>query len=134
MRLRDLLIVPAFALAVMVLNVLIAFGVVWVWGTFFEPGHPQAYYEAFALKAAPVSSIIAGIPLMLGAGWLIARKRERRPGLIAAGAVALVYIVADTAMVLAAQAEATDWLWELVSYPTKLLAALAGGFLATRRA
>lgn len=134
MRLRDLLIIPAFALAVMVLNVLIAFGVVWFWGTFFEPGHPQAYYEAFALKAAPVSSIVAGIPLMFGAGWLIARRRDQRNGAIAAGAVALVYIAVDTAMLLAAQIEAQDWRWEMISYPTKLIAALAGGWMAARRA
>ena len=33
MRLRDLLIVPAFALAVMILNVLVSFAVVWAWSS-----------------------------------------------------------------------------------------------------
>lgn len=133
MRLRDLLIVPAFFLAVMVLNVAISFAVVWAWSVFVEPGHDQAFYQAFALKAAPISSVVAGIPLMFGAGWLIARKRDRRAGLMAAGAVALLYIVVDGALLLAYQIKGSDWLWPLISYPTKALAALAGAFMATRR-
>lgn len=134
MHLRDLFIVPAFFIAVMVLNVLISFAVVWAWSMFVEPGRPEAYYQAFALKAAPISSVAAGVPLMLGAGWLIARGRDRRGGLMAAGAVALLYIVVDVAILVALQVEATDWFWPLISYPTKLLAGLAGGWLATRRA
>lgn len=134
MRLRDLFIVPACFLAVMVLNVAISFAVVWAWSVFVDPGHTQAYYEAFALKAAPISSVVAGIPLMFGAGWLIARKRDRRGGLMAAGAVALLYIVVDVAILLAWRIQGADWLWPLVSYPTKFLAALAGAVVATRRA
>jgi hypothetical protein len=133
MRLKDLLLVPAFFLAVMILNVAISFVVVWVWGTFFEPGHPEAYYQAFAQKAAPVSSVVFGMPLMFGAGWLIACGRTRHDGLMAAGAVALLYVVVDVAILLALKVEAQHWFWPLISYPTKLIAGLAGGWLATRR-
>ena len=134
MRLRDLLIVPAFALAVMVLNVLVSFAVVWAWSMFVDPGHDQAYYEAFARKAAPISSVVAGPFLMFGAGLLIARKRDRRGALLAAGAVALLYIAVDIALLLAWGAGPGVWVWMLLSYPTKLIGAVAGGRWATQRA
>jgi hypothetical protein len=133
MRLRDLLIVPAFVIAVMVLNVAISFGVVWVY-SLFEPGHPQAFYNAFALKAAPVSSVVFGAPLMFLAGLLIARKRSRRDGLIAAAAVSLLYMAIDLAMLLSYQPGPEIWFWGALSYTTKIGAALLGGWMATRRA
>lgn len=133
MRLKDLFLVPALFLAVMVLNVAISFAVVWAWSVFVEPGHPQTYYEAFAQKAAPISSAVAGPFLMFGAGWLIGRKRDRRAALMAAGAVALLYIVVDAALLLAWGGGGDVWIWMLLSYPTKLIGALLGGRVATRR-
>ncbi|NBB14965.1 hypothetical protein GVN21_06315 [Caulobacter sp. SLTY] len=132
MRLREWLILPAFAMAVMVINVAISFAVVWVY-SLFEPGHPQAFYNAFALKAAPVSSVLFGIPLMFLAGFFVARKRSRRSGLIAAGAVSLLYTVVDIAMLLGYAASPEFWFWGTLSYSTKIAASLAGGWAATRR-
>ena len=133
MRPRDFLIVPAFTLAVMVLNVLISFIVVWAWSVFVEPGHPQAYYEAFALKAAPVSSVVFGAPLMFLAGLLVAGKRDRRGALIAASAVGLLYMAIDVAVLLAYATGPEAWFWGALSYTSKIAAALAGALVATRR-
>lgn len=129
MNRRDFLLIPAGALGVMILNVAISIGVVWVYSTFVDPGLPFADYEAFAARAAPISSVIAGIPLMLIAGFLLARGRTRRGALLAAGAVALLYIAVDGAILVAADVQAAIWTWEALSYPSKLLAALAGAAL-----
>lgn len=133
MRLRDLFVIPATAIGVMVLNVAISVGVVWVYATFVEPGRPAAHYESFAIAAAPVSSVVAGIPLMFLAGFLLSRGRTARAALWAAGAMALLYIVIDAAVLLAANAGSSIWAWEALSYSTKLLSALAGATLRAFR-
>jgi hypothetical protein len=126
MRPRDFLIIPATSLGVMILNVAISIGVVWVYATFINPGQPFSRYEVFADTAAPISSIVAGIPLMLLAGFFLSRGRSARAALLTAGAMALVYIVIDSAIMLAAAAGSGVWAWEAISHSTKLLAALAG--------
>ena len=134
MRRRYLLLIPAAALAVMIANVAISFGVVWFYSTFISPGQPFARYQDFAETAAPISSVVAGIPLMLLAGFLLARGRERRAALLAAGAAALVYILLDLAILLGAHASGSVWGWAALSHTTKLAAALAGAALATKAA
>ena len=111
-----------------------AYVVVWVYSIFFvEPGRPVSHYEAFAVAAAPVSSVVAGIPLMFLAGLLLSRGRTSRAALSAAGAMVLIYIVIDAAILLAADAGSAIWAWEALSYSTKLLSALAGAkFQAVR--
>jgi hypothetical protein len=132
MRPRDIPVVAGFALAVMILNVLASFAVVWFYSAFVEPGHPEAFYQAFALRAAPVSSVVAGMPLMFIAGMLIARRRIPRHALIAAAAMALLYIAVDAAILLAAKVSPGVWAWELLSYSTKLIAAIAGAAVGSR--
>ncbi|HLL31747.1 MAG TPA: hypothetical protein VK403_12195 [Allosphingosinicella sp.] len=133
MRGRDFIVIPAAALAVMVLNVAIAFGIVWLYSTFLDPGQPASHYEAFATRAAPVSSVIAGIPLMIAAGFLLAKGRPGRSGLAAAAAAALFYIIVDTAILLSVEAGRDVWMWAALSHATKLLSALAGARLAPIR-
>jgi hypothetical protein len=134
MKKSDLFLVPAAALGVMVLNVAISFGVVWAYSTFVAPGQSLSHYEAFATTAAPVSSVIAGIPLMLFAGFLLAKGRTRRDALLAAGLCALVYILLDLAILIGAHASGAVWGWAALSQATKLLAALAGAARRTKRA
>lgn len=126
---RDFLLVPAAALGVMIANVAISVGLVWAYSTFVNPGQPFSRYEAFAATAAPISSVVAGIPLMLLAGYLLAKGRPRRGALLAAAAAALLYIFLDLAIVLGAQAGGSNWGWEALSHATKLLSALAGAAL-----
>jgi hypothetical protein len=42
MKKRDFLLLPAVALCVMIVNVAISIGVVWVYPTFLNPGQPYA--------------------------------------------------------------------------------------------
>ncbi len=132
MKRRDLLLLPAAALAVMIANVAISFGMVWVYSTFISPGRTLSYYQSFAETAAPIGSVVAGIPLMLLAGFLLARGRQRRAALLAAGAAALVYVVLDLAILLGAHASGSIWGWAALSHATKLAAALTGAALATK--
>jgi hypothetical protein len=131
MKKRDLLLVPAAALAVMIANVAISFGVVWVYSTFIGPGQPLSHYESFAATAAPIGSVVAGIPLMLLAGFLLGRGRQRRAALLAAGAAALVYIALDMTILVGAHAGGSIWAWAALSHVTKLAAALAGAALVS---
>lgn len=126
MKKRDLLLIPAAALAVMVANVAISFGVVWVYSTFLSSGQPLSHYQGFAEAAAPIGSVVAGIPLMLLAGYLLARGRRKRGALLAAAAAALVYIVLDLTILVGAHARGSIWAWAALSQATKLAAALAG--------
>jgi len=134
MRLRDLAILPATTIVVMILNIAVSFGVVWIYSTFVNPGHLASYYEAFAQEAAPVSSVVAGIPLMIGAGYLVARGRPRRTALISGAVVAALYVLIDAAIIASVDAPAGIWAWSAVSYVTKIVAALSGAILGERRA
>jgi hypothetical protein len=126
MKRRDLLLVPAAALGVMIANVAIGFGIVWAYSTFIGPGQPLSHYQRFAETAAPIGSVVAGIPLMLLAGYLVAKGRPRRGALLAAAAVALIYIAADVAILIGARAGGAIWAWAALSHATKLASALAG--------
>ncbi|HYD12973.1 MAG TPA: hypothetical protein VEC11_09010 [Allosphingosinicella sp.] len=130
MKRRDFLLVPAAALGVMVANVAISFAMVWVYSTFIRPGQPLSHYESFAGAAAPIGSVVAGMPLMLLAGYLLGKGREKRGALLAAGATALVYILLDLAILIGAHAVGSIWFWAALSWGTKLAAALAGAALA----
>jgi hypothetical protein len=133
MKKRDFLIIPATALAVMIANVAISFGIVWVYSAFISPGRPLSHYEGFAETAAPIGSVVAGLPLMLLAGYLLAKGRPRRAALLAAGAAALVYIALDLTVLIGAHARGSIWAWAALSQATKLAAALAGAALSARR-
>ena len=133
MKRRDLLLIPAAALGVMIAKFALSFFMVWIYSIFVSPGQPLSHYQAFAEAAAPIGSVVAGIPLMLLAGFLLARGRQRRAALLAAGAAALVYIAIDTAILLAAGADGAVWLWAALSHGTKLLSALAGAALRRSR-
>ena len=131
---RDLAIVPGATIAVMVLNVLMSFGVVWVYSTFINPGHPASVYEAFALETAPVSSVVAGIPLMIAAGYHITRGRQKREALVLATLVAVLYVLVDFAILATVGVSAVMWAWATLSYITKIVAAIGGGVLQLRHA
>lgn len=130
---REYWLVPLLAILAMAVNIAVSFGVVFVYSVFVAPGQDMAAYEAFALQSAPLSSVIAGVPILFAAGWLAARNSAAN-GLGVGLAVGIVYVLIDGALVVAAGALAEMWVWELVSYSTKLAAAAAGGHLGARRA
>jgi len=116
-------------LAAMALNVLVAFLWVWTYAVLVAPGHDGAFYQAYGQRVAPISGIVAGVPLLFVAGWLVARGP--RPG-NAALLPAVTYVVLD--LLLIAIGGLWPPLWSLaLSYLTKFAAAWAGGRFAMRR-
>lgn len=125
----DLAKAVGIAVAILVVNVLIAILVVLVYSLFIEPGHPREFYDAAALRIAPWCSHIAGTALFFGAGYLFAKRRPQRNGLLFAAAFTAFYALIDAATVGFAGVFEVEFSLSMLA---KLLAALAGAFLATR--
>lgn len=121
-----------FALGVMIVNVLISILYVAFYSFVIDPGHDEAYYQAYAQAAAPYSSIIAGIPLMFLAGRWIGSKFPKGNSVKAALLVWLVYFLIDLAIVAAVGALAQIALIFIISFTTKLAAAYLGGLSAQK--
>jgi hypothetical protein len=126
------LVVPV-AFGVMVLNVLVHVLYIVVYSYAIDPGHDQAYYQAYAEASGPYSSIIAGMPLMFLAGRWIGRKFPKDNSVKAALLVWLVYFVIDLAVIAAAGALSRIAVLFVLSFATKFGAAYLGGLLAQRR-
>lgn len=122
-----------FALGVMVVNVVISILYVVVYSFLIDPGHDEAYYQAYAQVAAPYSSIIAGIALMFLAGRWIGGKFPKGNSIKAALLMWLVYFLIDLAVIVAAGALAQIAVLFAISFSTKLIAAYFGGLSAGRR-
>lgn len=122
-----------FALGVMVVNVLISVLYVVVYSFLIDPGHDEAYYQAYAEVSAPYSSIIAGIPLMFLAGRWIGGKFPKGNSVKAAMLVWLVYFLIDFAVIAAVGALAQIALLFAISFSTKFVAAYLGGLWAQKR-
>ncbi|MGI8979848.1 MAG: hypothetical protein ACR2FY_11540 [Pirellulaceae bacterium] len=118
------------AIVVLVLNVLIAVLVIVAYSIVIEPGHPKEYYDAAALRIAPWCSHIFGTALFFAAGYFFARRRPERNGLLFAVAFTVLYAIIDSATVGFVGALSVE---HGLSMLAKLLAALAGAFLATRK-
>jgi hypothetical protein len=118
------------AVLVLALNLLIATLVILAYSIFIEPGHPQEFYNEAALKIAPWCSHTVGTALFFVAGYWFARGRTRRDALVFAVAFTVLYAIIDSAIVaFATFVQLEFWL----SMLAKLVAALAGAFLATRK-
>ena len=121
----------AIAVAAMALNVAVFFLWVFLYSTFIAPGQDAAAYEAYANRAAPWGSVIAGIPILLAGGWVLARWQGGgwRTGIFAG----IAYAVIDL-LILSAAGVLFDLLGiAALSWSTKIGAAALGGALAGRR-
>ncbi|HYI65143.1 MAG TPA: hypothetical protein VEW71_09680 [Allosphingosinicella sp.] len=118
----------AVAVPAMVVNVACAFLWVFIYSMLIAPGQDEAAYQAYAMRAAPWCSVIAGMPILFGAGWLLARWHGGgwRTGIYAGAA----YVAIDFAIVLAAGALPAMAGIIALSFATKLGASALGGALA----
>lgn len=123
------LAVLGVALLVMVLNVAASILYMVLYSFVIAPGHADAYYEAHVQVAAPWSSIVAGIPLLFFAARWLARRTDRGHGVM----IAVVYIVIDLAVLLAAGAVGRLAPLVAASFATKLVAAWLGASWGQRR-
>jgi hypothetical protein len=118
----------AVAVPAMILNIACAFFWVAIYSHLIAPGQGEAAYQAYAMRAVPWSAVIAGVPILLGAGWLLARWHGGgwRTGLWAG----VFYLAIDLAISLAVGIAGAMWGIVALSYVTKLGAAALGGAAA----
>jgi hypothetical protein len=118
----------AVAVPAMALNIACAFAWVAIYSLLIAPGQSEAAYQAYAMRAVPWSAVIAGMPILFGAGWLVARWHGGgwRTGLVAG----IFYLAIDLAIVVAAGALAAMPAMLALSYTTKIAAAALGGRMA----
>jgi hypothetical protein len=129
----DFLKAVGIALAVLIANVAVSFGVVWVYATFIEPGHDEAFYQAAAQWIAPWSSVFAGAVLFFLALWWLAWRRQGRNGYVFAAAVVAIYAAIDVSVIAAVGALGAMGLIVAVSMASKLAGALLGAWLGRPR-
>ena len=116
------------AAAVLAANVVIVILTVFGYSTLIEPGHPAAFYESAALRIAPWCVHTAGTVLFFGAGYLLARRRPQRNGLLFAATFSVLYAVTDAATVGFVGVFTVEFALSMVA---NLVAALAGAWRAT---
>jgi hypothetical protein len=115
----------AVAIGAMVLNVAMSFVWVFLYSVLIAPGQSEAAYQAYAMRAAPWCSVVAGIPILFGAGWVLARWHGGgwRTGICAG----IAYVALDLAAIASAGMLTSFALILALSYSTKLAAAALGG-------
>jgi len=121
------------AVLVLVANVAASIGYMVLYSYVIDPGHDPKYYNDHIQIAGPYCSIVAGIPLMFAAGWWVTgwwrRILEMRPAWVVWGAYAMI----DLLVLLAAGMLLAVGVLFLVSFTTKLVAALFGAKLRLAR-
>ena len=120
----------AVAFLLLVVNVVIAIVVVVAYSILIDPGHPREYYDAAALRIAPWCSHIFGTAIFFGAGFLFARLGPQRNAYLFAVAFTLLYAIIDSATVGFVGVVSVVFGLSMLA---KLIAALVGAFLGTRK-
>lgn len=130
----DYLKAAGVGLSVMILTIAASFPMVFVYATFVEPGHPQAFYNEAAKWIAPWSSHILGPILFFTFNFWLARRNSSRNAATFAVATIILYILIDFGLTLPfVPASAFFSQTVLLSLIGKLIAALAGAQLGSRR-
>ena len=114
---------------VLILDVLLAFIVVYAWGTLIEPGHTTDYYMAAAIPIARLCSRIIGTALMCAAAAISGYRNAARNAYGFALAMVCFYAFFDAASAAFQQAFTLGF---AASILLKLLAALLGAWLGPR--
>lgn len=116
------------AAAVLILDVLIAIGVVYLWAV-STPGHSQDYYDTAGIDVARISTRIVGTALLFAAAWLFGRRNPNRNAYAFAIALAVFYAFLDAASVAFKDVFVASF---AVTMALKLVGSLVGAWLATR--
>jgi hypothetical protein len=122
------------ALSVLVVNVALSILYMVVYSHSIDPGHEEQYYYDYIKVAAPYCSIVAGIPLMLLAGWRVGGWWAKECAVKAALVVWLTYALIDTGVLLAAELTPRIAVLSAISLLTKLAAVYLGASVASRPA
>src|SRR5512145_3253440 len=100
-RALDVAKAAGVALAIMIVNVALSFGVVAAYSYWIAPGHDEAFYAAAARRIAPWSSVVFGAPLFfIASRWLTRKRPDRNPVAFALCCFAF-YAAVDVAILIA---------------------------------
>ncbi len=128
-------LIRTIGLALLALALGVVLVIIWVtiYSEMIDPGRDDAFYQAYAMRIAPVIGIASGIPLLFTGGWLAARKPGSLPGWQAGAAVGVAYAIIDLPLIAALAGGAIPWGFVALSYSTKIAAAAAGGWWSGKR-
>ena len=127
MKAMEFVRAAGLAFVVLIVDVVLAVAVVYVWGKTQPHGHTEVFYQTAALSIQRWSTRVVGTGLIFFAAWAAARKRAPRQAYVFALALVFFYAFLDGASVaferffIPAMA---------LSLALKLLAGLAGARLA----
>jgi zinc transporter ZupT len=130
MKTMEFVRAAGLAFVVLILDVLLAVGVVYVWGKSQQPGHPEIFYQTAAISLARWSTRIAGTAMIFSAAWAAARKRPPPQAYYFALALVCFYAFLDGASIAF-----VDFfnLGIALTMAFKLAAALTGAALGVRQ-
>jgi len=117
------------AAAVLILDVLLAVGVVYLWAIYINPGHPRAYYASAGVPIARLSTRILGTALIFAASWWSARRNPERNA-VGFGVVLVIYYALMDGVSVGFQGFFTPEI--AITILLKLAAGIAGGVVAVR--
>jgi len=117
------------AALVLILDVLIAIGVVYFYAVFVNPGHPRAYYATAGISVARWSTRIAGTALLFGAAWLWGSRSPSRNAYGFATALTVFYALLDGASVGFSGVFTASFAFTI---GLKLIGSLTGALIAVR--
>ena len=131
MDLRLIARAAALGLAATALLTAVIFAWVLVYAYVVAPGHAPAFYQAYAARVAPLAGIALGIPLFALAGYVAVRRHFYALPLVLTPAA--TFILLDLVLLAGFQRAAfAAWPLLLLSWLSKLVAALLGGRFASR--
>jgi hypothetical protein len=132
-RWSHLALLVGVSLIVMVANVAFSILYMVVYSYWIDPGHDNKYYQEHIQIAAPYCSIIAGIPLMFAAGWVVSGWRQGKFAVKSAVVVWMAYALIDLTILLAAGITFRVGVLFVISFTTKLVAIYLGATYRIRR-
>jgi len=122
------------ALLFLVVNV----GVSILWVAFYayviNPGHPDEFYQEYAMFVAPYSSILAGMPLMFIMCWWLSSHWGPDLAFKSVLGIWIIYVIIDLSVLVAAGMTSRLAILSAISLVTKLLAALLGAKIGSQGA
>jgi hypothetical protein len=138
MTIGRVVLLVGVAVLVLAANVAASVGYMVLYSYVIDPGHEAKYYSDHIQVAGPYCSIVAGIPLMFAAGWVVSGWWRRERGMRPAWVVWVAYTTIDLAILVAALLVAAgmslgDGMLVAISLATKLAAVLLGARIRLAR-
>jgi len=132
-RWSHLALLVGVSLTVIVANVACSVLYMVVYGHLIDPGHDNKYYQDHIQIAGPYCGIIAGIPLMFAAGWIVSGWWQGKFAVKPAVVVWIACALIDLAALLATGITFRVSVIVVISIATKLAAIYFGATYRIRR-